>query len=285
VMPARGGRPVPSGPMGRRWGRGVLPVALAAVIAAGCATAAGQDQALVRADAPVPTTEALVEDAPVGAETGPAPEVAPVEAPAATEAPAPTAPPATDPPPPPPPPRTVWEQPFTPFAAVEGVVLLHPAAHVELIGYHEAGHSGARELEPLESSVPHVVLESRDRGTTPRSAADIVVDPDGEIRAPVSGVVRRAGTYVLYCDHSDDYAVIEPDARPGWEVKVLHIDGVTVRAGDRVEAGATVIAPRPTPLPFRSQIDDLTAEPSWPHVHVEVVDPSIPNQARGGRAC
>jgi hypothetical protein len=173
--------------MGRRRGRGVLPVALAAVIAAGCATAAGQDQGLVRADAPVVTTEVPVEGAAVE-EVEAAPEVAPAEAPATTEAPPPPAPPVTEPPPPPP--RTVWEQPFTPFAVVEGLVVLHPALHVELIGYHEAAHSGARELEPLESSVPHTVLESRDRGTTPRSAADIVVDPEGEIRAPVSGVVR-----------------------------------------------------------------------------------------------
>ena len=31
--------------------------------------------------------------------------------------------------------------------------------------------------------------------------------------------------------------MIEPDERPGWEVKILHIDGVAVRAGDRVLAG------------------------------------------------
>jgi hypothetical protein len=118
-----------------------------------------------------------------------------------------------------------------------------------------------------------------------RTAADIVVDPEGPIRAPVTGTVLRAGTYVLYCEHADDYAVIEPDARPGWEVKVLHIDGVRVSAGDRVEAGVTELAPRPTPLPFASQVDEHTAEPSWPHVHIEVVDPSIPNPPSGRSSC
>ena len=35
-------------------------------------------------------------------------------------------------------------------------------------------------------------------------------------------------------------------------------------------------------LPFASQVDEWTAEPSWPHTHVEVVDPSIPNQPNPG---
>ncbi len=81
--------------------------------------------------------------------------------------------------------------------------------------------------------------------------------------------------------------MIEPDARPGWEVKLLHIDGVQVQAGQRVEAGVTVIAPRPTILPFGSQVDDHTAEPAWPHVHIEIVDPSIPDRPNpgGGGGC
>jgi hypothetical protein len=95
--------------------------------------------------------------------------------------------------------------------------------------------------------------------------------------------VKRAGTYTLYCEYRDDYVVIEPDERPGWEVKVLHIDGVRVRAGDRVVAAETVLAPRPHKLPFESQVDEVTAPPPWPHVHVEVIDPSIPD--RPGPGC
>ena len=103
-----------------------------------------------------------------------------------------------------------------------------------------------------------------------------------EIRSPVTGRVKRAGRYVLYCKHSDDYVVIEPDDRPGWEVKVLHIDGVRVRAGNRVVAGQTVLAPRATQLPFESQVDKVrTADPAWPHVHIEVVDPTIPDRPTG----
>jgi hypothetical protein len=177
--------------------------------------------------------------------------------------------------------RVVWESNWAIFATVEGVVLQHPAMMVERVGFHEANHAGAQQLEVFEHAVAPLTLETRGRSTGSRTAADIVVDPDGPIRAPVTGTVLRAGTYVLYCDYADDYVVIEPDARPGWEVKLLHIDGVRVAGGDRVEAGVTELAPRPTPLPFASQVDEHTAEPSWPHVHLEVVDPSVPNPPSG----
>ncbi len=126
-------------------------------------------------------------------------------------------------------------------------------------------------------------METRHRGNGSRTAADIAVGPTEEIRAPVTGTVVRSGGYVLYCEIADEFVVIEPDDRPGWEVKIIHIDGVTVGRGDRVVAGSTPVARRATQLPFVSQLDDHTAEPSWPHVHVEVVDPSVPD--RPGRGC
>jgi len=188
----------------------------------------------------------------------------------------------------PPPPttraRTVHEQAWVPFATAEGLVLRHPSARVERVGFHESNHDGARQLDPLPAAADAVTLEARERGTGSRTAVDVVVDPDLEIRSPVSGRVLNAGTYVLYCDHSDDFVVIAPDERPGWQVKVLHIDGVVVRSGTRVRAGETVLAPRPTRLPFESQVDEVTARPTWPHVHIEVIDPSIRDRP-SGRAC
>ncbi len=139
----------------------------------------------------------------------------------------------------PPPPRLVVEQAWTPFATVGGITLVHPSARVERIGFHEAHHDGARQMEPLPTAAAPVTLETRNRLTGSRTAADVVVDPELEIRAPVSGRVRWAGTYVLYCDYSDDYVVIDPDDHPGWQVKMFHIDGVQVRAGTRVIAGET----------------------------------------------
>ena len=161
----------------------------------------------------------------------------------------------------------------------EGIDLRVPSAGTELVGFHQSNNDGARNLDAVASSpVPTVVLESRERGTGRRSAADVVVDPDDELRAPVSGTVVRAGTYTLYCDNLDDFAVIEPEGHPGIEVKMLHIDGVQVQAGDHVEAGVTVIAPRPTKLPFASQVDDVSGPADWPHTHMELVDTSIPDQ-------
>lgn len=178
--------------------------------------------------------------------------------------------------------RIVAEQAWTPFASVGGVTLTHPSSRVERVAFHQSNNDGARQLHALPTAVAPLTLEDRERDTGARGAADIVVDPDTEIRAPVTGRVKRAGGYVLYCDHSDDYVVIEPDDHPGWEVKILHIDGVTVRAGNRVVAGRTVIAPRPTRLPFESQVDEVrTADPAWPHVHIEVVDPTIPDRPTG----
>ena len=180
--------------------------------------------------------------------------------------------------------RTVHEQAFTPFAEVGGIVLRHPAARVERIGYHQSNHDGARELEPMPTSTEQLTLEARERATTGRTAADVVVDPDGEIRSPVSGRVLSAGTYVLYCDYRDDFVVIQPDDRPAWQVKVLHIDGVAVRQGGRVSAGETVLAPRATRLPFASQVEETAAQPAWPHVHIEVIDPSI-RDIPSGKGC
>jgi hypothetical protein len=160
---------------------------------------------------------------------------------------------------------------------------MHPATHVERVAFHQSNHDGAQQLSALPTAVAPLTLDDRERDTGRHGAADVVVDPASEIRAPVTGRVKRAGTYVLYCRHSDDYVVIEPDARPGWEVKILHIDGVRVRAGNRVVAGQTVLAARPTQLPFPSQVDEvMTASPAWPHVHIEVVDPTVPDRPTPG---
>jgi hypothetical protein len=164
--------------------------------------------------------------------------------------------------------------------AWDGIELRLPSSATELAGLHESSHDGARNLTDL-AAVDTVVMESRGRGTGARSAVDVVMHPSVEVRAPVTGTVLRSGTYTLYCRYSDDFLVIEPDGRPGIEVKLLHIDRVRVGAGDRVVSGVTVVARGPTPLPFESQVDELSRT-QWPHVHVEVVDTSIPDRPGGG---
>lgn len=277
----------------------------AGLLASGCSIP-GDDQALGRvafrpaadpAAQPGTTASSIVEEAPPALPPAPVPAstttVAPqpptsaaTTRPVVATVPAPT--PAAPAPPPTTParPRVVVEQAWTPFAAAGGVTLYHPSSRVERVGFHQSNHEGAQQLEPLPAAVAPATMEARHRLTGSRTAADVVIDPAVEVRAPVSGTVKRAGTYVLYCEHSDDFAVIEPDARPGWEVKVLHIDGVRVAAGDRVLAGETVIAGGPTPLPFESQVDELTtAATAWPHVHIEVIDLAIPDIPSPGGGC
>ncbi len=167
---------------------------------------------------------------------------------------------------------------------VAGITLSAPAAVIERAGFHESTHPGALAQEPAPGPVRLTTMATRNRGTDPRGAVDIVVAPDAVITAPVSGTVARAGAYTLYCRYRDGFVVINPDGRPDLEVKILHVQGVSVRAGQRVEAGQS-IADHATTFPFRSQIDALTAEPSWPHVHIEVVDPSVPRRPSSGRGC
>jgi murein DD-endopeptidase MepM/ murein hydrolase activator NlpD len=179
------------------------------------------------------------------------------------------------------PPRVVLAQPWVPYATVGSITLHHPSNRVEAIGFHQSGHDGAQAQTALPTSVRWFVQDSRGRDTDRQGAADIVVEPGREIRSPVTGTVVEAGTYALYCDNVDEFVVIEPDARPGWQVKVLHIEGVTVVAGQRVEAGATRLAAHARVLPFPSQVEDDTGLPAWPHVHVEVVDPAVPDRPTG----
>ena len=176
-------------------------------------------------------------------------------------------------------------QDWLPYAMVGPVTLHLPASAVALVGFHQSTHDGAQAMTALTVDVPMRTMADRNRDTDRRGAADLPVHPLAEIRSPVSGTVLRAGGYVLYCRYTDDFAVIEPDDRPGWEVKVLHLRGVAVQAGDRVEAGVTVLAAGATVFPFRSQVDAFTAEPSWGHVHLEVVDPSIPDRPSSGPGC
>jgi len=188
---------------------------------------------------------------------------------------------------PPPRVRSVTEQAYVPYAAVRGFSLHHPSARVEHIGFHQSNHDGAQEQAPAPSAVRPMVMESRGgRVTGSHTAADIVVEPGSEIRSPVTGTVKRGGPYVLYCDNRDEFVVIEPDGHPGVEVKLLHIVGLQVAAGQRVEAGVTLLALHANQLPFESQVDESrTADPAWPHVHVEVVDTAIPDQPNPGSGC
>lgn len=228
-------------------------------------------------DAEEPTAGASprpAQSAPVPGETSPEPT--PPAAPSPSPAPqsARPAPVAVQ--------RVLTRTAYAPYAQAGPVTLHYPGDVVEVVGLHESGHDGAQVQSPIGDGARIGTLDSRSRDTNPQGAADIVVDPRQPVRAPVTGTVKRAGSYTLYCDHTDDYLVVEPDARPGWEVKLLHFEGLAVRKGDRVQAGVTVVGSRARVLPFESQVDEHTVAPHWPHLHIEVVDPSVPDRPSGG---
>jgi murein DD-endopeptidase MepM/ murein hydrolase activator NlpD len=99
---------------------------------------------------------------------------------------------------------------------------------------------------------------------------DIVLVDDDPVRSPITGTVERSERYQLYGKHGDRRITIVPDDAPELRVVVLHVAGLRVEPGDRVDAGETVIATSARRFPFRSQIDDETAPDAWPHVHYEV---------------
>lgn len=173
--------------------------------------------------------------------------------------------------------REIDVGPATVFARVGGVALVHPAKRVERVAFHQASDVASLNLTPARTAVRSQVLPSRHRPTSRHTAVDIVVNPRSAIRSPVSGIVKRAGEYSLYCKHSDAFVVISPKGHPELEVKILHISGRRVRPGDRVVAGDTLIAKRATKFPFGSQVDGFTARPAWPHVHIEATRLEIPS--------
>jgi len=157
---------------------------------------------------------------------------------------------------------------------------------VELVGFHEASHPGSQAMNVAINGLDTMLLATRNRGTPARSAADIVLPPGEPLRAPVTGTVVSSTTYVLYCEHQDKLVYIEPDGLPGWQVRLFHVKGETPPVGARVIAGETIVATEgANPLPFESQIDKFTAEPSWPHTHVEVVDTTVPDDRPPGGGC
>jgi hypothetical protein len=88
---------------------------------------------------------------------------------------------------------------FRPFLDAEGVTLNYPTPHVERVGLHESNAAASRPLVPLPGAGETFVMPTRDRHTGANTAADVLSDPNLEVRAPVTGRIKRGGTYTLYC--------------------------------------------------------------------------------------
>jgi hypothetical protein len=154
------------------------------------------------------------------------------------------------------------------FAQVGDLALRLPSHAVVVHGFHEASNRTSFAMTPVGDE-PRV-LPSRGRPAPATSAVDIVLVDDEPVRSPITGTVEVAESFHVYGKHPDRRIVLVPDDAPELRVVVLHVIGVAVTAGDRVEAGVSMLAESARRFPFRSQIDDETAPDAWPHVHYEV---------------
>jgi murein DD-endopeptidase MepM/ murein hydrolase activator NlpD len=170
------------------------------------------------------------------------------------------------------------------FAAFEELELELPDAAVA-VGFHESGTPGSLSLRPLgapvrnenlprmpqapvSEGVDYMILPTRGRPNTPTSAIDVSMRPGQTVASPVTGTVVAANAYSLYGKTPDELVFVQPDARPDLVVVMMHLEGLEVQVGDRVESGTSPIARTARLLPFSSQIDQYAG--TLPHMHVEV---------------
>ncbi len=103
---------------------------------------------------------------------------------------------------------------------------------------------------PVEASVNDdgvwagsaIRLWRSDRVGKPDTAADIGANPGTDVYSPISGSVLQARSYLLYGKHPDWEIHIRPDGHPELDLVLIHVEDVSVQAGDRVIAGVTRVA-------------------------------------------
>ncbi len=189
--------------------------------------------------------------------------------------------------------------PVAPMARFEGLTLYVPSVDPVLVGFHEAGTRDGFALEPVgpliennnttrfeaptddPDGTPYRILHSRGRLAAPTSAVDIAMRDDDPVLSPVAGDITDVREFYLGGRHRDVRVEIRPDAAPELRVILIHLDGIEVVVGDRVEAGTTVVAASARRFPFASQIDYVIEDGRWPHVHIEVKPEDAPRPGDG----
>lgn len=180
------------------------------------------------------------------------------------------------------------------FARIDGMDLRMPALEPVAAGFHEASTSIAIEMLPVGRAAAnhnttrfqppptdlvgadYLVMASRGRAFPATSALDVALRPGEAVLAPVSGTVSDVRTYWLYGKYEDHRVEIVPDDAPHLRVVLVHVEGVRVADGERVEVGTTVLAEQANRFPFTSQIDRETEPELLGHVHLEVQPVAAP---------
>lgn len=172
------------------------------------------------------------------------------------------------------------------FAEADAVLLRIVSPDTLAIAFHEASRRGATAMQPLgvcalcrnrgkfhpppggSPELPYIVMDSRGRRFPATSAVDLVLPEATPVLSPVNGVVTDVKRYRLYRRYPDVRVAIVPDGRADRTVVLIHLAGVKLRVGDRVEASVSEIG-RVRHFPFESHVERYV-KGHHPHVHIEV---------------
>ncbi|HYH28081.1 MAG TPA: hypothetical protein VEA19_04785 [Actinomycetota bacterium] len=185
-------------------------------------------------------------------------------------------------------------EPLPVFATADGVEVRLVSAETIAVAFHEASRKRAMAMTPHgvcvvcrnrgkfrpppggSRELPYLVLDSRGRRFAATSAVDLVLPEGSVVRAPVSGVVTGYKRYRLYDRYPDARVAIRPDGHPDREVVMIHLAGVRLQRGQRVEASVTEIG-SVRRFPFESHVERYAGR--HPHVHLEVKDGTAASRA------
>lgn len=153
----------------------------------------------------------------------------------------------------------------------------------ELRGVVPPGSAPASDAEEAATIWNGTVIRlwrSNRRGA-PDTAIDCGANAGTEVLAPLSGIVISVRPYKLYGRYDDFEIHIRPDGHDDLDLVLIHVDDVSVEAGDRVEAGITRLAcVRKMSDKTDLQLAAYTRN-GGDHVHVQLnrVEPSAPPSA------
>ncbi|KUK49290.1 MAG: hypothetical protein XD74_0087 [Actinobacteria bacterium 66_15] len=160
------------------------------------------------------------------------------------------------------------------------ITSLVPDADMDLAAELEAVPPVERDAEMSDDILGGVCLRlwRSNRTGMPDTAADIGADAGTDVYSPVTGTVVAVRPYLLY-EKYDDYEIhIRPEGRDDVDVVLIHVDDVTVRAGDTVTAGVTRIAAvRLMSDKIEIQLSGYTQN-GGDHVHVQVNEVGAPGE-------
>ena len=192
------------------------------------------------------------------------------------------------------------------FATYKSIELRLPVPLEDLteVGYHQAAYSYARRLKSatpaadmtaakknkgtgrdlsLQESGDQAKLTGtslvmwRSRPGKPDTAVDVGAKAGSPALAPVTGTVVKIKSYRLYGQHDDYELHIQPEGRPDLDCVMIHIDDLTVKAGDPVVAGVTQIGViRKLSDRIDHQLRTYTKD-GGDHIHIQLNDATHPD--------